>query len=132
MSENIQRPEAKSNRFGPAYHFRHALIADHWLTPDTYCNAYSEFIDGPAVYLFATCDRREDVANPIVAYVGMSTRLVRRIAKHNIRPMINGPHIWISCWFKPTPVDSLREEERRYIQKFNPAWNIIGKVRGAS
>lgn len=105
------------------------LIADGWVTQDTYSKEFAPLIDGPAVYLFLLHER-EEYRKAIVAYVGMSDRLRRRIATHNILPLLQKPGYWPMTWFRPVPRKLLRETEREYIRRFDPPWNIVGRVRG--
>ena len=111
----------------------HWLEVDGWLSPDTYGGEFGSSGDFPAVYMFMQVDfnltktrmyRRE------IVYVGMSTRLAIRWAHHPTLRKINDEGLWVKRLFKPTPRESLRSEERRYIQQFRPRWNVIGKVPG--
>ena len=108
-------------------------LDDGWLSPDTYGKDFATAGDFSAVYLFMQVDfdlmEGRDYRQEIV-YVGMSTNLERRWATHQTLRKIRAEGFWVRRMFKPTPRDLLRVEERRYIQKFRPRWNIIGKVPG--
>jgi hypothetical protein len=105
------------------------LVADGWVSPDTYRNFYAPLIDGSAVYLFLLF-RSDLYDQAVVAYVGMSTRLKQRIAGHNILPELHMPGHWPMIWFRPVQRSNLRAVERKYITAFDPPWNIIGRRRG--
>jgi hypothetical protein len=117
-----------------AQSFKSGLVAEGWLSPDTYCNHFGALEDFPAVYLFLLhrpyADGRPGFDRAIVAYVGMSRRVRTRIASHDMLPRIETPDAWVMRWFKPTPAKALRDTEGHYIGRFNPPWNIIGKTRG--
>lgn len=124
-----ERTTDRSQSWGNADQIKKELIADGWVTPDTYSLEFAPLIDGPAVYLFLLHEA-EEYRKAVVAYVGMSDRLRRRIASHNILPLLHKPGYWPMTWFKPAALDSLRETEKAYIRRFDPPWNIVGRVRG--
>jgi hypothetical protein len=105
------------------------LAADGWLSPDTYSNDFADAENIPAVYMFLAIEM-PDMDSFHIAYVGMSTQLANRWAKHPTLRKIKKSGCYVKRLFKPTPREKLREEERRYIQKFTPPWNIIGRVPG--
>ena len=107
---------------------RKFLVDDGWFCPDSY-KCFSPVIDESAVYLFLLY-HTEDFTKALFAYVGMSTRLKSRLCGHEILRQIQGQFYWPCRWFKPTKIDDLRAVERSYIERFNPAWNIVGKRRG--
>lgn len=117
-----------------AQSFRSDLMADGWLSPDTYCNCFGALSDRPAVYLFLLykpdAEGWRGYERAIVAYVGMSRRVKTRLSSHDVLPQIETSDSWVMRWFKPTPAKALRETEGHYIRRFNPPWNIIGKTRG--
>jgi len=108
---------------------RNNLARDGWVTPDTYDNCFNPVIDGPSVYLFLLYPRW-DFGSALVAYVGMSTQLSKRLEGHPILTELNKLDCWYMRWFKPTSKHTLRVIERKYIHKFDPPWNIIGRKRG--
>jgi hypothetical protein len=98
------------------------------LCPDTYTNSYGEPQSKPAVYLFLAYPR-DSYTEAFVAYVGMATRLDKRLEGHEVlREVRKG--FWVCRWFKPTKFPHLRDVERSYIQRFNPPWNLVGRTRG--
>lgn len=105
------------------------LRDDGWVSPDTYDNYFESIIDGPAVYLFRVIDTY-DYLSSFVGYVGMSERLSQRLSGHEVYREIQRPGVWPQRWFKPTPLAALREVEDGYIKKFDPPWNVQGRVRG--
>ena len=111
---------------------RDRLISDGWLTPNTYGKEYGRAGDFPACYVFLCVDSEElglPECGALVGYVGMSKQLAVRWSGHPI--LREFPDIfYVQKWFKPTPVDALREVERNLIHQFNPAWNIAGRRRG--
>lgn len=106
------------------------LYDDGWRTPDTYVSdQFAEITCCSAVYaLIAYPPNIFDRA--LIAYIGMSTDLVRRLQGHETLEELRSDGAYISRWWKPIPVCDLRETERRYIHKYDPPWNIIGRRRG--
>ena len=117
------------NRWAESRKIRFDLVSDGWVSPDTYDSYFTPVTFGPAVYLFLLTDM-EIFSSGMVAYVGMSKRLRNRLAAHEILKKIDRPGYWAMRWFKPTPAADLRDIERKYITKFDPPWNIIGRPRG--
>jgi hypothetical protein len=118
-----------------ARNLRLSLADDGWFSPDTYSRQFMEIIDGPAVYLFLAY--QNDVGSNIptygtamVAYVGMSMRLSRRLDGHQILSEVQRAGFWPMRWFKPTLGTELRTTERHLIKKFDPPWNILGRCKG--
>lgn len=109
--------------------FTGGLYKDGWATPNTYCNQFRPLTAGPAVYLLLVV-KTETYREAMVAYVGMSERLERRIATHNVLPELVQPGFWPMVWFKPTPKEILRETESALIAQYDPPWNIQGRRRG--
>ena len=108
------------------------LISDGWRTPDTYCNKSFMPVEGiPAVYLFEVVNT-ETYTTGFVAYVGMSKNLHQRFSSHEILRELYDLDHWVCRWFKPTEEPDLRQIESHYIKKFDPPWNIVGRVRGVS
>lgn len=105
------------------------LVRHGFASPDTYDNCFEQAIEGPAVYLFLTHDR-ETYTKAFVSYVGMSTCLTQRLSGHNILPLLDRQSLWTMIWFKPVEAQLLRDIERKYIEKFDPPWNVIGRRRG--
>lgn len=120
---------SKASMWRDQREFTNSLHNDGWATPNTYCNQFKPLIAGPAVYLLLVV-KTETYRESLVAYVGMSKRLERRIATHNILPELDKPGFWPMVWFKPTPKDLLRESEAALIAHFDPPWNIQGRRRG--
>lgn len=112
-----------------------ALVADGWVTPNTYDRAYVPCPEGPGVYLLLAVDRNF-YDNGFVAYVGMSMILTRRIGdscgdrRHSVIREIDSLNLWPQRWIKETEADQLRATERFYIEKFDPPFNIIGRRKG--
>ncbi len=113
----------------PMADFQRGLVADGWKSPDTYGNDFASAGDFPAVYMFLAVDDWPEMRFH-VAYIGMSTKLASRWAAHPTLRKIERKTEWVKRLFKPTPMELLRSEERRYIQTFAPPWNIIGRVAG--
>ena len=105
------------------------LVADGWVSPNTYCNFFAPLIDGSAVYLFLLF-KTASYDEAMIAYVGMSTRLTQRIAGHNVLHELHMPGYWPMVWFRPVPDKDLRSVESKYIAAFDPPWNIVGRRRG--
>lgn len=105
------------------------LLADGWVSPDTYSNFFAPVTRKPAVYLFLRFES-DDYKRALVAYVGMSKDLQQRLNTHNILPLVQADGSWVMRWFKPTRAADLRTVEDHYIKKFDPPWNIIGRPRG--
>lgn len=130
MSDSIIVQFSKSNdRWNSAAKLKQDLLSDGWASPNTYDAHFAPLIKGSAVYLFMLHEA-EEYKKALVAYVGMSVRLSQRIGNHNILPMLNMPGFWPMIWFKPVKKGDLRKTESTYIQKFDPPWNISGRVRG--
>jgi hypothetical protein len=100
-----------------------------WRSPNAYCAAFDCLDDFPSVYLFSAIDPM-GFKRGVVGYVGMSKRLATRISGHPIRPLIEKTGLYVQTWFKPCPIDQLREVERELIKRFDPPWNIAGRNRG--
>lgn len=105
------------------------LIVEGWKTPDTYGNEFEPAKNFPAVYLFLLTNT-DMFQDGLVAYVGMSKRLLSRWNSHNVLPVLNASQYWPQRWFKPVSVDLLRQVEAEYIQRFDPPWNVMGRRRG--
>lgn len=105
------------------------LIESGWRSPDTYDNCFSPVTEESAIYLFLLHERQWH-SKAFVAYVGMSQNLCRRLSGHEILRVLYQPGFWPQRWFLPTPADNLRSLERRYIEQFDPPWNIVGRKRG--
>lgn len=108
---------------------RDELVSDGWKSPDTYSNEFAEITNKPAVYLFLLFNKWS-FEKALVSYVGMSTKLRQRMAGHPILAETNTPDRYSMRWFKPVSACDLRLVESRYIAKFDPPWNIIGRPRG--
>ena len=108
---------------------RQNLIDDGWVTPNTYCNSFEKVTNISAVYLLMLAEKLT-ADESLIAYVGMSKKLLNRVSNHNILPQLRELDYFVSTWFKPVDVSDLRGVEQFYIEKFNPPWNIIGKKRG--
>lgn len=106
------------------------LVGDGWRTPDTYDTHFNGEIDCSAVYLFLLFDIEKFFQTAFIAYVGMSSHLRHRWYGHNILPELEQPGVYAQRWFKPTPESDLRLVESQYIKRFDPPWNIAGRVRG--
>ena len=105
------------------------LERDEWVSPNTYCNRFAPLRNVPAIYLFMLF-RADDFKESLVAYVGMSTKLKQRIDSHDVLPIVQGHGFWTKVWFKPVAKSLLRQTEAEYIARFDPPWNIQGRVRG--
>lgn len=112
-----------------------SLLNDGWGTPDTYSNHFIDIPHSPGIYLFLAQDRFW-MQGGFVAYVGMSERLTQRIGTldrhvaHPVRKKIEKDDFWAQRWIKATNLNSLRDQERFYIDKFNPPYNIQWRRRG--
>jgi hypothetical protein len=83
----------------------------------------------PAVYIFVMLDKNlyEKCA---IAYVGMSRQIGERFTNHPKFHEISKLDYHLMRYFLPVPQDELRSLERDLMQRFNPPWNIQGKVAG--
>ena len=108
-----------------------ALVDDGWMSPNSYSNHWDEPGNFSAVYLFQVHDR-ETLRKSLVAYVGQSIYIKMRLSGHEVLRALNHPDVWVKRWFKRTSRERLDETELRYIQQFDPPWNIQGKRRGVS
>ncbi len=108
---------------------KESLVADGWVSPDTYCNWFAPIERISAVYLFMRFED-EFYSRSLVGYVGMTTNLEQRMAGHEMLPLVGNNAHWVMRWFKPTPGRNLRRVEADYITRFNPPWNIVGRPRG--
>lgn len=102
---------------------------DGWFTPNTYGKEFRPIEAAPAVYLFMMT---EDLTfeRGLIAYVGMSANLKQRLAGHPVLAEIDKEGRWVTPWFKPTGKRDLSRVERKYIDRFDPPWNIQGRKRG--
>lgn len=105
------------------------LVSEGWKTPNSYGSDFAPVKNIPGVYLFMVVDDY-DFKRSFVGYVGMSVKLLQRVAGHPIKAELDALGLWVPIWFKPTPANGLRDFERTCIQRFDPPWNIIGKKRG--
>ena len=127
MSEyHSEMPQPLQDALGEVRSF---LIEDGWHSPDTYCNFFSPIASIPSVYLFQLYSS-DTYLEALVAYVGMTTNLKQRMSGHEILEELKIPGYWTMRWFKPTCPAQLRDVEREYIARFDPAWNIVGRRRG--
>jgi hypothetical protein len=110
--------------------FTNALVADGWRTPDTYTECFESISDFSAVYMLLLVET-EFFRKSMVAYVGMSTQLSRRLSGHPILRELSQTEHWPMRWFKPVPRSDLREVEAHYIRTLDPPWNLSGRRRGA-
>lgn len=116
-----------------AFSINDALEADGWLSPDTYGQDFSEAGDFPAIYMFMQVDFNQIVDQDYVreiVYVGMSTRLSERWTAHETLRKIRTEGLWIKRLFMPSPKNTLRSKEQKYIRQYRPRWNIIGRIPG--
>jgi len=124
------RAEAK-DRWADARALHDSLISEGWVSPDTYSKFYAPIESIPAVYLFMV-HGPDGYDSALVAYVGMSTNLRQRMSGHEIYAMIERPGYWTMRWFKEVKKENLRSTEGEYIARFDPPWNIAGRVRGVA
>ena len=121
-------------KWKPSASMRNALVNDGWLTPNTYCNFFDVPGDFPAVYLFSIRKSDEfispDFDKYLIAYVGMSTRLSERLSGHPVKRELRDANYYVMTWFKRIDAEKLRDVESELILKFDPPWNIVGRVRG--
>ena len=117
--------------WGDAMALRRDLEDDGWKTPNTYCKFFAPIPKGPGVYVLTVVET-ETFQRGFAAYVGMSNNLMLRLQNHNIIPLLERPGIHVMRWFKKVRPASLRETEASYIHRFDPPWNIAGKVRGVT
>lgn len=108
-----------------------------WRTPNSYSNTFASLPSGPGVYALirpaivkdsSTGSGRNIVLE--VLYIGMSTNLSRRFLNHAIKRAFDKKGEYVQIWFKPCPKHQLRVRERNLIQKYDPPFNIIHRVRG--
>lgn len=106
-----------------------SMLADRgWRTPNTYCNLYRSIEAIPAIYLFLVVERPK-FDRALIAYVGMSKNLKRRMGSHEILDQLPSSR-WTMTWFLPVRPDDLRKMEKKHIEEFDPPWNIVGRKRG--
>jgi hypothetical protein len=108
---------------------RDSLESRGWKTPQTYAKSFDCAGDFSAVYAFLLVDRW-DFSLARVAYVGMSTRLSQRWSGHSVLSELNEFDDWVQKWFLRVPEDELRATEAKYINEFDPPWNVIGRKSG--
>lgn len=111
------------------------LAAEGWRTPNTYTSC--EFGTPPAapgIYLFAVFPPPigDPAAKGIVAYVGKSKCLSRRLAQHpTVRSiLLEAPDAHIERWFLVMPANEIYGAEIEAIRRFNPPYNIQHRLRG--
>jgi len=131
ISDSARVRKAEAPSFEDAQELRAFLVKDGWKTPDTYDLIYARIPSAPAVYLFTVTDT-ETWSNGLVAYVGMSRNLRQRLDNHNILPLVMADGFHTMRWFKRVKLEKLRDVERKYISRFDPPWNIVGRKRGVS
>jgi excinuclease UvrABC nuclease subunit len=105
------------------------LEQEGWKTPDTYGANFREPISESAVYIFVKTDL-DDASNDAVIYVGMSKNLAKRWTNHEVMSAASQGGAYIRRFFRPVQENELRETERAYIQKFDPPWNLAGRIKG--
>ena len=109
------------------------LIKEKWKSPDTYNREFSPLPTESGVYLFTLIDLFDYKSNPrvgLVAYVGMSKNILKRISSHPTKRKIEKLNLYTKTWFLPYPEEETRNLERELIRRFNPPWNLIGKKIG--
>ena len=101
------------------------LSADGWLTPDTYAGWFETLPAVSGVYLLLCFDGNSIPLG--VGYVGCAKNLRQRLSNHDVirRMMVDG--LSPQRWFKTVPAQYIREVEKSYILRFDPAYNIIGR-----
>ena len=119
----------KAQQFRGLSNLRLDLVREGWRTPDTYSNDFAQITNRSAVYLFLLINQ-DGYDKAMVAYVGMSTKLLQRLTGHSILAEIDTPGYWPMRWFKPVAAKDLRSVEAKYITQFDPPWNVIGRPRG--
>ena len=108
---------------------RTRLIAKGWRTPDTYSECFASLTQQSGIYLLLLVDQ-ETFRRALVAYVGTSTNIARRLQKHPVlKDLESCPH-FVMRWFLPSPKETLRAIEARHIKRFNPPWNVVHRPRG--
>ena len=110
------------------------LIVEGWQTPQTYSNHFSYVPEDSGIYAFIRIQglRVDEPMEATVLYVGMSRCLAKRVAGHEIlrkiREDLGDPYV--QTWFRCYSVETIREAERKHIQRFRAPYNIVGRVRG--
>jgi excinuclease UvrABC nuclease subunit len=117
------------------------LSKDGWRTPNTYNNFYGELPEEAGIYLFVICKYRQvkpgakryrQWMEGVIAYVGKSTCLKRRIQTHNVLREIRKqhPNCFIQTWFVRAQVDLIGTLEIDTIKKFDPPYNVQHRFGG--
>ena len=115
------------------YELQERLIKDGWKSPNTYGGEFGVVPCSAGVYLFTITDM--SYSKPmkwggLVAYVGMSKNLSKRVSAHPTKRKIDKLDLSLKVWFLPACADQIRDLERDLIRRFNPPWNLIGKKIG--
>ena len=109
------------------------LVCEGWKSPNTYGGEFGEVPCAAGVYIFTitdTSDWSPAKWDGLVAYVGMSKTLSKRISSHPTKRKIDKLDFYLKVWFQPACADQIRNLERVLIRRFNPPWNLIGKKIG--
>jgi excinuclease UvrABC nuclease subunit len=105
---------------------------DGWRTPNSYSHHYAPIPNGSGVYILGGSINKtycEDKKEKVL-YVGMSTILCNRIRGHSVIKEIEEINMYVRVFFKSYHSSIIRKEEGELIKKYNPPYNIIGKIRG--
>lgn len=113
------------------------LVTAGWRTPSTYDNRdYGCPQPLPGIYLFAVFPPPlyHPEAHALIAYVGKSLKISRRIAQHSVLRAIlaEAPEAYVQPWFQHLPAEHIGEVEVEAIKKYNPPFNIQHRRRGLS
>lgn len=109
---------------------RSSLISDGWRSPDVYSNLFEAVPDSSGVYLILAVNRFF-YDNGFIAYVGMATRLIRRITtNHEMMRVVEQEGLWPQRWFRLEKPKLLRQRERHYIETYDPPFNVVGRRCG--
>ena len=117
------------------------FLREEW-TSDNFFDGEPMPPDAPGIYLIVLVVVRPPSRRRTyrVMYVGMSTRLKRRLLRHEVMEKVRdevalhrcltGSDLTVVCptfFFRPC-AENLRGQERDLIRQFNPPLNLIGKI----
>jgi len=111
--------------------FTERLVDAGWRTPDCYSRDYETIPDSPGIYLLlASADVTADEA-PVVAYVGKSMCLSRRLNGHPVANEIyrQAPDSYVQRWFLKLPADEIASAEVNSIRLYDPPLNLQHRLR---
>jgi flagellar basal body-associated protein FliL len=111
----------------------HEMFLNGWTSPDTYGPEYAELPKGPGLYVLVAIQLnplKENYMYFEIAYVGMSKKLQKRLTQHHVAiDDIVSKGLFCKRFTRIHPSESLRSEERRWIQTLRPSLNVMGNRR---